>query len=525
MNFSFTSVSLKDVNSLLRKLDPSKACQKENVPTSILKGNSDIFSDIISKDINTCIRDSSFPDDLKIAEVVPCFKKDPKKDSKNKKDNYRPISILPNISKIHERALYDQIAKYFDNIFSQYQFGFREGISAQQCLIRLVEFWKASIDNKKAFGALLTDLSKAFDCVNHELLIAKLDAYGVDYPSLKLIYSYLKNRKQRVRINNSYSPFEEIEHGVPQGSILGPLFFNINICDLFYFIEEWETANYADDTTPYTAQADLDTVIKSLESCAKILFSWFESNFMKANSDKSHLLLSSEYEVSANINNNIIKNSQSEKLLGVIIDTKLNFEEHTTRLCNKASQKLSALARISSYMSIQQRRRIMKAFISSQFGYCPLVWLFCSRNANNRMNRIQERALRIVYNDKVSSFSALLERDNSVTIHSRNLQVLATEIFKVKNNLASPVMNEIFGLSETPYNLRKSAIFQSRRIRTQSYGLNSLAYLGPKIWQLVPEEIKRSVSLNDFKSKIKTWKTDRCPCKLCKRYVPNLGYI
>ena len=328
------------------------------------------------------------------------------------------------------------------------------------------------------------------------MLIAKLAAYGVDYNSLKLIYSYLKKRKQRVRINNSYSPLEEIEHGVPQGSILGPLFFNVNICDLFYFIEEWETANYADDTTPYTAQEDLETVIRSLERCAKIIFSWFEFNYMKANSDKSHLLLSSDNEVSANINNDIIKNSKSEKLLGVIIDTKLNFEEHTTRLCNKASHKLSALARISSYMSICQRRRIMKAFISSQFGYCPLVWLFCSRNANNRMNRIQERALRIVYNDKISSYSDLLERDNSVTIHSRNLQVLATEIFKVKHNLASPVMNEVFGLSESRYNLRKSTVFQSRRIRTQNYGLSSLAYLAPKIWQLVPEEIKNSVSLN-----------------------------
>ena len=132
--------------------------------------------------------------------------------------------------------------------------------------------------------------------------------------------------------------------------------------------------------------------------------------------------------LSANIHGDTIPNSKSEKLLGVTIDSKLNFDEHVWRLCDKATQKLNVLARIASFMKIDQKRKIMKAFISSQFGYCPLVWMFCSRRLDNRINRIQERTLRIVYNDKSSSYHELLEKDSSVSIHCRNLQVLAGDL-------------------------------------------------------------------------------------------------
>ena len=154
------------------------------------------------------------------------------------------------------------------------------------------------------------------------------------------------------------------------------------------------------------------------------------------NADKCHLLVTTKRSVSANIGEFVINNSNEEKLLGIKIDTKLSFENHVSSLCKKASQKLHALARIVNYMDLSKRKSLMKAFITSQFNYCPLIWMFYSRELSNRINRIHERALRLVYQDNSLSFAELLEKDNSVTIHLRNLQLLATEIYKLKNGLA-----------------------------------------------------------------------------------------
>ena len=134
----------------------------------------------------------------------------------------------------------------------------------QTLTLTLIDEWKKSVDNGGAFGALLTDLSKAFDCLPHELLIAKLDAYGFDKSSLKLIHSYLSNRKQRVKVNDTYSSWSEILFGVPQGSILGPLLVNIFICDIFYFLEGFDIANYADDSTPYCVGKTAESVVNNL---------------------------------------------------------------------------------------------------------------------------------------------------------------------------------------------------------------------------------------------------------------------
>ena len=198
---------------------------------------------------------------LKKADITPVYKED----EKFLKNNYRPVSILPSVSKIYERCIYDQINYYFHPLFSKLQCGFRKEFNAQHCLLVLVEKCREVLDKPGYAGILLTDLSKAFDCINHELIIAKRLAYGFSLESLTFIQSYLTNRIQRVKINSSFSEYSNVESGVPQGSISGPLFFNVLISDLFFDDIDIDLANYADNTSPYTYDHELDKVIKSLE--------------------------------------------------------------------------------------------------------------------------------------------------------------------------------------------------------------------------------------------------------------------
>ena len=185
--------------------------------------------------------------------------------------------------------MFKQMSEFCESsFFSKYQCGFRKGFSVQHCLVSMLEKWKSATDNKKLFGALLTDLSKAFDCLSHELLIATLNAYGFNMSALRFVHSYLKNRMQRTKINSEYSSWEEILFGVPQESILGPLLFNIFLCDLFLIMENIDIASYADDDTPYTTGNSMEEVIQKLENAAKTLFQWFSDNQMKANPDKCH---------------------------------------------------------------------------------------------------------------------------------------------------------------------------------------------------------------------------------------------
>ena len=308
----------------------------------------------------------------------------------------------------------------------------------------MIEKQRKIRDKKGIFAAVFTDLSKAFDCISHNLLIAKLSAYGFDTKSLMFLSAYLKSRKQRIRIGSAFSDYLNILFGVPQASILGPILFIIFLSDLFYIYNDLDYANYADNTTPYVCRQNYAEAMEFLEQTINNIFAWFKKNGFVANSGKSHFLVSPYEKISLKILGSTIESSPSEELLGTKIDSELTFHKHITSLCSKANQKLTAWARIAKYMTIDKRKIFLNSFVTAQFNYCPLIWMCHSIILNNKINRIYERALRIVCNDYKSNFKELLEWDHPFTIHERNIQCLSIEAYKVRNGLSPVIMNDVF---------------------------------------------------------------------------------
>ena len=482
------------------------------IPIRLLKSISYIISNTLTDAFNNAINNGIFPENLKWANITPIFKKgDP-----TLKENYRPISILPTISKVFEKILYKQINDFMNNKLSKKLCGFRKNYSTQVALSKLLENWQSSLDKKEIVGTVLMDLSKAYDTIRHDLLIAKLDAYGFSNKALKFMYSYLHKRKQRVKIFDTFSKWLEITFGIPQGSILGPLLFNIFINDLFLFIESTDICNFADDNTLYTSDKNLETIINKLNIDILNLEKWFQQNSLVANPEKFQLMFIGTKESKSIFLNNIeIKASERIELLGLLIDNKLTFKQHVSKICKNANNKLSAINRLRNLINTSQTKSLINTHVLSYFFYCPLIWMFLNKNENEQINKVHKRSLKIIHNNYSSNFEELLLIDDSTKIHTRHLRMLMTEIYKITNNLSPELLSHMFKQKNVKYNMRDNLILQLPVAKTNTFGINSLVFKGSLVWNKLPHNIKTANSLSLFKSKIKNWDGKKCSCKIC----------
>ena len=423
------------------------------------------------------------------------------------------------MSKIFEKVLENQLSDHFDNIFNEYVCAFRRNHGCQTILLKLIEDWKEALDKRHYVAAVLMDLSKAFDCLPHDILLSKLVAYGMSPKSISLIHSYLSKRKQQVKIGGITSSWQEIKKGVPQGSILGPLLFNIFINDIFFFIKQSILYNYADDNTLSYSHANYEALVDVLEQESQVLTSWFDFNCMKANPDKFQAIAigkrTHDKNPVFNIGSVSIPCEETVKLLGIEIDFQLKFDTHIKNLCKKSSQQLNVLKRIGKYLSQQNKITIFHTFIISNFNFCPLIWHFCSRENTKKMEKIQERALRFIFDDCDGEPEELLAKANVAPLEIKRLRNIALETFKILNTLSPRCLQNLIQYKERPYEFRHVSTVKIPQVKTTGFGKKSFRYTAAVVWNGLPEHIRMTSNFKIFKDLISIWDGERCRCTIC----------
>ena len=509
----FKGVKVEEVYSILNSLDIKKKVSG-NIPNVLLKLLKNEIVQPLTSCINRSINEGVFPAEHKIAEVTPVFKKN---DPLNV-ENYRPISILPSISKVYEKVLKKQLEEFFENKLSPILCGFRKGHSTQHALLRLLQNCQKALDKGEKVGMVLMDLSKAYDCIPHDLLIAKLNSYGLDKNSLKLLSSYLSNRRQKVKIGSLFSELVEILKGLPQGSVLAPLLFNIFINDLMISYKKNLLCNFADDNTIVSNGVNLSEIKNNLQEGLDVTIKWFELNSMKANPDKFQFIIlnrnGKSIDTELNVGKIAIKNKDSVKLLGVIIDKQLLFKNHINAICEKGEKRLLALMRVRKFLDEKQTSVLANSYILSAFKYCNLTWMFCPKKENYRINALHKRMLRCIYNSS-EDFQEMLIKYKMTDIHTQNIQSLMLFIFKVIKGDCPDICSDFFKIKESTYSLRNKFRLELPGCNSNKYGINTIFFKGSLLWNQVPNELKLLNNAHAFKTQIKKWKPKECTWKIC----------
>lgn len=415
--FKFSPVNEAQVKKIIANLKPKKSAGIDNISLILLKMSSDALTNPLTCIINQSLKNGIFPNKLKIAKVIPIFKKDDKHDF----NNYRPISLLPTISKVFERVVHTQLFQYFsdNNLFYNHQYGFRKDYSTETAVLELVDRIHADLDERKLPLAIFLDLSKAFDTIDHKILLKKLEHYGIHNSELKWFHSYLTNRTQFVEIEGVRSTFGEITTGVPQGSILGPLLFLIYINDLSV-ASNFTSIMYADDTNllsticrfqcETTPHQSTSTNINN--ELAKVS-DWLAINKLSLNvkKTKSMIFRTRQKHIPPHqipdimINNQTIERVESFKFLGVLIDQNLTWNKHVIYISNKLSRTCGVLSKLKNMLPKNILQLIYNALFLSHLNYGITAWGF---HSCNRLIKLQKKAIRIISNSKYNAHTSII---------------------------------------------------------------------------------------------------------------------
>lgn len=478
-NFNFQPIDSDTVFSELNRLKNKKGGMNQT-PASIYKLIAPLIAAPLASIFNNSIKNNTFPDCYKVALVNPIFKKGNVKNIQN----YRPISSLPILSKVFEKILHSQLSIHLEknNLLSERQFGFRKHHSTEQMLLTLLETWLTKLDSSTPcyISAISIDVSKAFDSINHSILLKMLPSFKLTQSTTALIESYLSNRSQVVRIDNLFSNPGSIVSGVPQGSVLGPLLFNLFVNNMLTNFNQ--ALAYADDTIIYEiSSSQLDSSEKATTILHQ-LTNWYTAVGLKLNLKKTKYCVFSNRKIDhrkhLKIPNTVIPLDSTLDLLGIKLDSKLSFSDHCTNLSNKVTSTLTLFRRCRKYLDLPQALDIYLTIIRPRLEYCPLLLTHMADKNSNLIEKCQNKAIRIIL-QAPTIFSITDGRSmlNLSTLKSRRYCQQAKLIDKVAKlkNISPALLNVINAPLSHKHNLRNSCKSILPSFRTD-YGKRTFNY-------------------------------------------------
>ena len=349
--FTLTNTCPGEVKRIMKNLKTNKATGHDQIPARAVKESAEILCQPFSCLVNFLSERGKIPSSWKLGEIVPVHKKD----CKLTKTNYRPITILPVLSKVFEKVVHSRLASHFEDVYHNNVFAYRDHHGCDTAILSLTEQFKKELDNHKVISLVSMDLSKAFDTLPHDLIVKKLEDYGGDSKVINLVMNYSSDRQQRVRLSGQHSSMKTITRGVPRGSILGPILFNIFMNDLSYAIDECTLFTYANDTQLVKSAEDIDQVEHAINADLKKVDEWYEFNQMQRNHSKYQAITFGRVERNPVLTceGTVIPTQDEMELLGVTIDNKLKFDGQIRKICRKVSQQIAVLNRLKKILPFE----------------------------------------------------------------------------------------------------------------------------------------------------------------------------
>ena len=509
-SFALYPTNAAEVIEIVSNFKNKWSAGADSIPINIVKASIVNIAEPISRLINSSFTTGIFPDSLKIAKVCPIYKSG----EKGSFSNYRPISILPSFSKIFEKAVSIRLMSFLqsNDILMSNQYGFRKNHSSYMAIIDMYDKISKAIDEGQYAVGVFVDLSKAFDTLDHNILLAKLEYYGVRGICLEWFTNYLYNRKQYVYLNGASSVMSQIVCGVPQGSVLGPLLFILYINDIPNCSNILKFILFADDTNLFYCDQSLSELENIMNVELSKLSIWFRSNKLSLNAAKTNFILFGYKRIPFNANikltfdGNVLERVAYTKFLGVYFDEKLTWSYHLNHIANKISRGLGVMGRCRKILSNDTLVTLYFSLIYPYLYYCCIVWAGASATALHKLEVLQNRAVRLVTRSQFrASASPLFKQLHLLKIQDiRKIQIYLF-MYKCKNALLpASCMHYCITHVHNPYNMRSNHDFVTPLYRT-NIREQSISVLGPKVWESLPIALRVCESFDILKRVIRDY--------------------